>query len=182
MAPNHPSSKHYPSTRRLHGVLNYLGSGHFKLSSEANDDISGVDEEIDDEEIIEEDIGTAIHLEEDLEDNVFSNLTEVEQGLMPFNQESGRQFSIDSGRIDILATDAEGKLVVLELKAGIGQDSVLTQVLSYMATIKKDVAGEKEVRGIIIAHDFSERLVKAASLIKSLKLVKYKVRFDFADV
>jgi hypothetical protein len=34
MAPNHPSSKHYPSTRRLHGVFTYLGDGLFRLLNE----------------------------------------------------------------------------------------------------------------------------------------------------
>lgn len=31
MAPNHPSSKFYPSTRKLHGYFDYLGAGKFKL-------------------------------------------------------------------------------------------------------------------------------------------------------
>lgn len=31
MTPNHPSSKHYPSTRRLHGFCEYLGNGRFRL-------------------------------------------------------------------------------------------------------------------------------------------------------
>jgi hypothetical protein len=73
----------------------------------------------------------------------------------------------------------KGDLVVLELKVCMGSDAVLT---SHIATIKKNVGGEKKVRGIIIAHDFSDRLVKAASLIENLKLMKYKVRFDFEAV
>jgi hypothetical protein len=179
MAPNHPSSHHYPSTRKLHGFFNYLGGGHFKLLDATIDNPE--EEEIDQEEIAEEDIGTAIHLEEDLEDNVAKNLTLVESGLKPY-ENSGRQFSIESGRIDILATDKEGNLVVLELKAGTGNDAVLTQVLSYMATLKKDIAGDKKVRGIIVAHDFSDRLIKAASLVENLKLVKYKVNFSFESI
>lgn len=31
MAPNHPSSKHHPSTRKLHGYFNYLGNGIFEI-------------------------------------------------------------------------------------------------------------------------------------------------------
>ena len=34
MAPNHPSSGFYPSTRRLHGILEYLGDGKFKLKNQ----------------------------------------------------------------------------------------------------------------------------------------------------
>jgi hypothetical protein len=35
MAPNHPSSKFYPSTARLHGIFEYLGDGKFKLKDPA---------------------------------------------------------------------------------------------------------------------------------------------------
>lgn len=31
MAPNHPFSGHWPSTRKLHGVLEYLGEEKFKI-------------------------------------------------------------------------------------------------------------------------------------------------------
>lgn len=179
MAPNHPSSKYYPSLRTAHGAFSYLGTGHFQLSTEVTENNPCI-EEISD--AVEEDIGTAIHLEEDLEAYVFKNLKSVEEGLRPYNEESGRQFSIDSGRIDILATDEKGSFVVLELKAGIGNDAVLTQVLSYMATIKKDLVGGKGVRGIIIAHDFSDRLVSATSLLQNVKLMKYKAKFDFEVV
>ena len=31
MAPNHPFSTHWPSTRKLHGFFEYLGGGRFRL-------------------------------------------------------------------------------------------------------------------------------------------------------
>jgi hypothetical protein len=31
MAPNHPFSSHWPSTRRLHGLFEYLGDGRFRI-------------------------------------------------------------------------------------------------------------------------------------------------------
>ncbi|XHH07518.1 MAG: rubredoxin-like domain-containing protein [Candidatus Bathyarchaeia archaeon] len=34
MAPNHPFSGHWPSTRRLHGVFDYLGDGRFQIKEE----------------------------------------------------------------------------------------------------------------------------------------------------
>jgi hypothetical protein len=34
MAPNHPSSKFYPSTRELYGYFDYLGDGKFKLKGD----------------------------------------------------------------------------------------------------------------------------------------------------
>ena len=31
MAPNHPFSTHWPSTRKLHGSFEYLGEGRFRI-------------------------------------------------------------------------------------------------------------------------------------------------------
>lgn len=50
MAPNHPFSGHWPSTRRLHGLFKYLGEGRFTLLEKDNEDLIEV-EEIDTEEI-----------------------------------------------------------------------------------------------------------------------------------
>ena len=55
MAPDHPFSGHWPSTRRLHGLFKYLGGGRFTLLEENNEDISEV-EENDTEEITEQNI------------------------------------------------------------------------------------------------------------------------------
>jgi hypothetical protein len=33
MAPNHPFSTHWPSTRKLHGFFEYLGGGQFKFNN-----------------------------------------------------------------------------------------------------------------------------------------------------
>ena len=35
MAPNHPFSGHWPSTRKLHGFFDYLGGGRFQLKEKA---------------------------------------------------------------------------------------------------------------------------------------------------
>lgn len=52
MAPNHPFSGHWPSTRRLHGLFKYLGGGRFTFLEKDNEDV----EEIGTEEIAEQDI------------------------------------------------------------------------------------------------------------------------------
>ena len=53
MAPNHPFSGHWPSTRRLHGHFKYLGEGRFSILEKNNKDISQV-KEIETEEISEQ--------------------------------------------------------------------------------------------------------------------------------
>lgn len=59
MAPNHPFSGHWPSTKRLHGLFKYLGGGRYTLLEKDNEDISEV-EDIDTEEQTDEDIPLAI--------------------------------------------------------------------------------------------------------------------------
>ena len=123
-------------------------------------------------------VETSISLERDLEEFIFENISSVEEGLKPYKGESGRQYTVESGRIDILAADKEDNFVVIELKAGTGKDDVLTQTLAYMADLK-ETAGKRKTRGIIIAHDFSSKLVSAVSLLQNIELMKYKVKFDF---
>ena len=43
MAPNHPSSHHYPSTHKKHRYFYYLGNGRFRLLKEKEKSISGGD-------------------------------------------------------------------------------------------------------------------------------------------
>lgn len=119
----------------------------------------------------------SISLEKDLEAFIFENIESVEEGLKPYRGESGRQYTVESGRIDILATDNEDNFVVIELKADTGGDAVLTQTLAYMVDIEK-IAEQRKVRGIIIARDFSSKLVSAVSRVQDINLMKYKVKFD----
>ena len=123
-----------------------------------------------------------ISLERDLEGFIFENLSSISAGLEPYEGETGRQYSVKSGRIDILAQDAKGDLAVIELKAGTATDRVLTQILAYIADLSHGIASGKKVRGIIIAHDFSNRLVSAVSLLPNMELKKYKAKFEFEPV
>jgi RecB family endonuclease NucS len=41
---------------------------------------------------------------------------------------------------------------------------------------------KKEVRGIIVASDFADRVKLAARQIPNLKLIKYSIQFNFDSV
>jgi hypothetical protein len=139
----------------------------------------------DDEGVIEDALDTSLSLEADLEDALVPNLAQLEKGLRLYaeNSASGRQFDAKAaGRIDLLAVDSRQNLVVIELKAG-------TLIAKCVARSKLTWTGSKQtwlvrekLRGIIVAHDFTERAKLAATVVPGLTLKKYEVNFVFANV
>ena len=79
---------------------------------------------------VEESIEASVSLERDLHSYLAARVSEIEPGLTLV--ENGIEYSTEAGRIDLLAKDTNGHLVVVELKAGRGRDSALGQ-LGYMA-------------------------------------------------
>jgi RecB family endonuclease NucS len=140
---------------------------------------------VDAQEEIEEAIETALSIENDLETFLVADLGQLEAGLRLFNDsgKSGRQFVAgEAGRIDLLCLDQNQDFVVLELKAGEADDRVCAQVLRYMGWIKKNVAADRRVRGIIVANDFTAKLRYAVMPVPAITLKKYDVRFQFTDL
>jgi len=87
---------------------------------------------------------------------------------------------VDCGRLgtlDILARDrSNGDYVVIELKRDQGDDQVVGQVSRYMGWIKKERADHQRVtvRGIIVAHEATERLRSAVSAHPNILLFTYQ--------
>lgn len=115
-------------------------------------------------------------LERDLQRALRLNIGQLEPGLQIID--GGGERNVAAGRIDITAEDGKGQLVVIELKAGTAQSDSITQVLSYMGSI--DAEG-RPVRGILVAHDFHERVVHAAKAVPNLSLKAYSFQFSFED-
>ena len=138
------------------------------------------------EDIENEETSTEVRLslERDLENYIIKNLDEIEEGLKIYSKGSvtGRQFSINNERIDILAIDKNNNYVVIELKVGTANYHVIGQILSYTSLVRRDIADKKEVRGIIIADDFDRKLRYAASEVPNISLKKYEIHFTFKDV
>ena len=59
------------------------------------------------------------------------------------------------------------------------EDEVCGQIQAYMGWAKDNLAGDKKVRGIIIASDFTVRAVYAAKVVPDLSLKKYQISFRF---
>lgn len=117
-----------------------------------------------------------LSLERDMQVALRDNIAALEAGLTIVDD--GAERAVTSGFIDILARDAAGTLVVVELKAGKTDARVIGQTLGYMG----DVLAEEEapVRGIIVAHDFDQRTLSAARAVPNLTLVRYAISFSFA--
>ena len=97
-------------------------------------------------------------LERDLQAALREHIEQLEPGLKVVD--GGSERSVGSGRIDITAQDREGKLVVIELKAGPARPDALTQLLAYMVALGE--GEQRPVRGMLVAGEFPERLVLAA--------------------
>lgn len=123
---------------------------------------------------------TTLSMERDLQTFLCGDLEQIELGLKIF--ENGKEFNTDIGRIDILAVDKKGDLVVIELKAGKAKDSALGQLLGYMGFVSSNIAKGKGVRGYIIASDFDDRLKYAVKNLNNVRLKAYNVNFSFENV
>ena len=113
----------------------------------------------DTEEITVDDaIETTFGLERDLQVAIRHNIHQLDANLTIID--GGKERTVASGRTDILARDRVGR-VVIELKAGMGDISVIGQVLAYVGDLQAEDPAEP-VRGVVIAHDFTPRAVSAA--------------------
>ena len=135
-----------------------------------------IEDEVEAADAIEQRIEASISFERDVEEHLIRNLGTLEKGLRFVE----RQVVIDVGRVDILAEDASGRRVVIELKVGDAKDAAVGQIARYLGWYaRKD---KKPPRGMLIAGDFPEPVRYAAEAVKDLELVRYRVQFAFDSI
>ena len=113
-----------------------------------------------------------------LRDYLALHLTDIEAGLQLYAEDDGTdgiEYVCDVGRIDILAVDAQGRLVVIELKVDQTPDAVCGQLMRYMGWVKRHLAGGKDVRGIIIGQTISDRIRYATAGLPNVELREYEL-------
>ncbi len=123
--------------------------------------------------------------ETDLRNYLAKNLDSLEAGLRVYEDEgiTGIEFPVGGRFIDILATDTEGGLVVIELKVSRGYDRVVGQLMRYVAWIKKNLAENgQRVRGMIVAREISEDLLLACSMVPEVELFEYELSLSLRRV
>lgn len=125
----------------------------------------------------------AFALENQLRDFLITNLSLIRiegKQLKLFRDVAGRigrEFSTPIGRIDILAVDEGGGLYVFELKLDRGVDSVVGQVARYMTWVRTELANGKNVRGVLVARSFDEKVRYAAAAVPDVMLFEYEMDF-----
>ena len=184
---------HHPSTNASDDLLFKIDTGQFRLY-EPGKDPAPIHEFIEGDVAREEEI-TAITdmedgpepmagsseflLERDLQRYLAENLECIEPGLTLYESDGLTGFEFEAGggrRIDILALDRQGVLVVLELKVSKGYDRVVGQLLRYMNWIRQNLAEPgQQVRGIIVCRTISEDLRLACADIGNIELFEYRL-------
>ena len=114
-------------------------------------------------------------LERDLQNAIRTDIAQLELGLEIVD--GGREARVEAGLIDVLAKDGHGVWTIIELKADVARPAVIAQTLAYMASIADERGGD--VRGIIVAADFDQRVELAARAVPNLQLKRYRYRFEF---
>jgi endonuclease len=121
--------------------------------------------------------------ERDLRNYLAKNLHLLERDLELYQDEefSGVEFPVGGRFIDILAVDAAGRYVVIELKVSRGYERAIGQLLRYMGWIKANLADGKPVRGMIVASEITEDLKLAVSLVPDVQLFRYELAMKFNE-
>uniref|UniRef100_UPI00261FAF57 AlwI family type II restriction endonuclease n=1 Tax=uncultured Paracoccus sp. TaxID=189685 RepID=UPI00261FAF57 len=119
--------------------------------------------------------------EKTLEDSIEGNFTAFATFVKRPLEFVGRQYETTVGPIDILARDKRTKgYVVIELKKGRAADKVFGQLSRYMGWVKKNLAGNAPVSGMIVGTTIDEKLRAARDAHDTkIDLVTYSSRMSF---
>lgn len=116
-------------------------------------------------------------LERDMQNALRRDITALRPDLSIID--NGAEHRVASGSIDILCEDGSGAVVVVELKAGMTDARVISQILGYMGDVMEE-RPDQPVRGIIVAHDFDKRTRAASRAVNNIQLMSYEVSFVFS--
>lgn len=128
---------------------------------------------------------TGFAAEYHLRDYLTQHLELIEPGLELYVNDRGTdgvEYSIEVGRIDILAVDKSGGLVVIELKVSRGPASVAGQILRYKNWVKMNIADGRPTRGIIIAQHVSDKIRYAIASDPEVTAKEYDITLSLRDV
>ena len=126
------------------------------------------------------------YMEQQLEDFIIENWGETEFGqkynlIYEDGELKSQQYITDIGRIDILAKDKnDNSYVVIELKRNQTSDDTVGQITRYMGWIEEKLK-DSNVKGIIVAGKYDERLYYAQRMLKNIEVFLYEVNFKLNE-
>ena len=137
------------------------------------------------QEIIEliqkEPLAEAIRLEEELEDELVTNLNilknfghHLELYVDPMSKQTGRQFICkgNGGRIDLLCYDkTQKRYAVIELKNVRAGQNTFGQISNYMGWVQSRIAGNIPVIGIVISRGYDTRFESALKITDKISQI-----------
>lgn len=132
-----------------------------------------------------QDAGRSFAAEVHLRDFLAKNLGVIEEGLQLFVDENGMvgvEYQTEMGRIDILAVDKNGGLLIVELKVERGPNEVCGQIMRYLGWVKRHLANGKRVRGLIIANHISDRIRYALADVPDVSAREYQLSIALQEV
>ena len=191
LSTNAPVRLHYNPKPNEDDVFFKLDASHFRLYDPTHDpapihEATGkAKEQIETDEETDTEGSAEFAYEADLRNYLAKSLSVIEPGLKLYQEEgiTGVEFPVGGRFIDILAVDATGALVVIELKVSRGYDRVVGQLMRYMAWIQKNQAeAGQQVRGVIVAREISEDLLLACSLLSGVQLFEYELSLKLKPV
>ena len=90
----------------------------------------------------------------------------------------GRQFILRTGRLDILATDNNNDLYVIELKKDSGYDDAYAQTKTYIEWVEADIAKSgQHVYGLICLNSPSSELKRKVKQDSQMRLFEYSISY-----
>jgi hypothetical protein len=122
------------------------------------------------------------YMEKQLEDFIIHNWNSTELGqkydlIIEEGELLSQQYRTDIGPIDILAKDKKtGSYVVIELKRNQTSDDTIGQLARYMGWIKQNKKDDN-VRGVIIAGIYDQKLDYALKMVPNAEVFLYEVNF-----
>ena len=126
------------------------------------------------------------YMEQQLEDFIIENWEGTEFGkkydlIYEDGDLKSQQYRTDIGRIDILARDKNNQsYVVIELKRNQTSDDTVGQITRYMGWIEEKL-GDENVKGIIVAGKYDEKLYYAQKRLKDIEVFLYEVNFKLNE-
>ena len=142
------------------------------------DELEQVEIRLSDEELLERYIQAAdfdtlnvkIITENNLRDYLYNHLSLIEEGLTPL----GKEIPAQEGRIDILARDKNGNIVILELKTEIDK-RLIWQCLYYPEIIKNQYQTKEKIRCIAVCPEYPDYLLVVLRKLPNIELIQYNV-------